>query len=240
MRDGSSAKFGALCGIGIPIADYSKVSSAVYKLKLSVLGKEYADNYELKGKKLLNPRTFRLREQNPMEKQKNIDFVKSLIQIFKRYKLPVFGCVSFDQTSADFKCSNTDVLDKTFKSICERINMYMKREHDKRKAIIVFDNRDHATDEKNATAMTKYLVRTVPGKTMSTSILEIPMFAISQAHNIGLQLADIVTTIIGLHASGTVEISDLYQPLHQQIYTWKDNYGKYMSTLRWIEPRKRQ
>lgn len=61
---------------------------------------------------------------------------------------------------------------------------------------------------------------------MRSSLLEIPLFAISQANNIGLQLADIVTTIVCLHTSKEPAISDLYQKLHRRIYSWKDNYGK--------------
>ena len=237
-KNGNEIPFGALCGVGIPIETYSKIANAVFCLKLDTMGKEYAESKEMKGKKLLNNRIFRLMEANPDTPQKNIRFVKDIIEILHRNKLPIFGCVCYDQQFRDFSCENDSLLDITFKSLCERINMYMKREHKDRKAIIVFDNRDVGTDERNARAVTNFLVRSSRGRAMRSSILEIPMFAISQANNVGLQLADLVTTIIGIYATGEPGISDIYNLLHRRFYTWQDNYGRPMSTLRWIDPQK--
>lgn len=49
-RGGEKHKFGAMCGVAIPIGDYTKIANTIYKLKLQHLGKDYADNSELKGK----------------------------------------------------------------------------------------------------------------------------------------------------------------------------------------------
>lgn len=236
--EGKEIPFGALCGVGIAIASYTKIANAIFKLKLETMGREYAEDKEIKGKKLLNNRTFRLLAEKPDTPQINIQFVKKIIAVLERNKLPVFGCVCYDQNFRAFTCENDTMLDNTFKSLCERINMYMKREHQDKKAIIIFDNRDTGTDERNARAVTNYLVRSQRGHSMRSSILEVPMFAISQANNIGLQLADLVTTIIGIYASGEPGISQIYNLLHRRFYTWKDNYGKPMSTLRWIDPQK--
>lgn len=235
---GEKIQFGALCGVGIPINVYSRVANAVFKLKLATMGKEYAEEKEIKGKKLLSPRTLKLRERMPDQPQKNIQFVCEILNILKRNKLPVFGCVCWDADMRQFACRDDKVLDLTFKAVCERINMYMKREMPQKKAIIVFDNRDMGTDERNARAVTSYMVRSGAGRGMRSSILEIPMFAISQAYNVGLQLADLVTTIVGIHAEGHDLAEDLYKQLHSQFYTWKDNYGNMMSSLRWIDPHK--
>ena len=237
-KKGGEVDFGALCGVGIPIEIYTKIATAVFKAKLNALGKDYAEKSELKGKKLLSPRTFRRLKQHPEEETKNLNFVETLVRILERNKLPVFGCVCFDQEAYKFTSDKDTALAGTFKSLCERINMYMKREHPNQKAIIVFDSRDEGTNERNARAVTNYLVRSKTGNNMRSSLLEIPLFAISQADNIGLQLADIVTTIIGLYAAGEPGIKELYAHLHRLFYTWKDNYGRAMSTLRWIDPQK--
>lgn len=237
-KNGNDIQFGALCGIGIPIQKYAKIANSIFKIKLNTMGREYAEEKELKGKRLLNNRIFRLMKDNPENNQINITFIKEIINVLHRNKLPIFGCVCYDQQHKGFKCENAELLDSTFKSLCERINMYMKREQMDKKAIIVFDNRDNGTDERNARAMTNFLVRSKSGYSMRSSILEVPMFAISQANNVGLQLADIVTTIIGIYASGEQGITEIYDMLHRQFYTWKDNYGKIMSTLRWIDPQK--
>lgn len=238
-KDGAPVDFGALCGIGIPIAAYSKIANAIFKLKFDYLGKEYAENEELKGKELLKPWALKQRDKYPDSPQKTIQLVASIIDTLIKYKLVAFGCVCFEQNDMKFACSNEKSLDLTFRYLCERINMYMKREHPGQKAIIVFDNRDSATDEKNARAITNYLVRSRQGKQMRSSVLEIPMFAISQAHNIGLQLADLVTTVTGIYAAGKFDISEIYNKLHRLFYNWKDNYGRSMSTLRWVDPNHR-
>lgn len=235
---GEEVDFGALCGVGIPLDAYSRIATAVYKLKLHHMGREYADNHEIKGKKLLANGILRHQNQNPNDCHKNIDFVAAVLNVIQTNKLPVFGCVCFDQRNCRFTSENATALANTFKSLCERINMYMKRECPTQRAVIVFDNRDSGINERNARAMTNYFVRSKSGNSMRSSILEVPLFAISQANNIGLELADLVTTIIGIHASGDVRIGELYEMLHRRFYTWKDNYGNPMSTLRWLDPQK--
>lgn len=237
-KKGEAVEFGALCGVGIPIQAYSRIATAVFKLKLQYFGREYAENHEMKGKKLLSNRTFRLKEENPNTPQNNLEFVSAVLDILQANKLPVLGCVCFDQKTCKFTSDNDTALANTFKSLCERINMYMKREHPEQKAVIVFDDRDSGTNARNSRAMTNYFVRSKNGNSMRSSILEVPLFAISQVNNIGLELADLVTTIIGVYACGEHGIAELYSKLHRRIYKWQDNYGRPMSTLRWIDPQK--
>lgn len=237
-RQGEMVDFGALCGVGIPIGDYARIANAVFKIKLECGGKEYAEQHEIKGKELISPRIFRLLESEPSKVQKKIDFVMRVLNILQTNKLTVFGCVCFDQRTYKFTSDSDTALANTFKSLSERINMFMKREHHDRKAVIVFDNRDSGTNERNARAMTNYFVRSRMGNTMRSSILEVPLFSISQANNIGLELADLVTTIIGLYAAGEPRVKEIYNILHKRIYTWKDNMGRKMSTLRWIDPQR--
>lgn len=232
-RDGEKHKFGAMCGVAIPIADYTKIANAVYNMKLQHLGKDYADNSELKGKDLLSKFAFKQHAMRP-EGSTNIKLVESILQFLKKSKITAFGCVCFDQSMQSFSCKDTRVLDATFKSLCERINIYMKREHYEKKAIIIIDNRDDGTNGRNAEAITNFLVKSAPGSQMRSSILEIPMFAISQAKNIGIQLADIVTTIIGLRVTEFPEIMPLYSQLEDCFYSWKDNAGRTHTTLRWM------
>ena len=232
-RGGEKHKFGAMCGVAIPIGDYTKIANAIYKLKLQHLGKDYADNSELKGKDLLSRYSFKQHEMRP-EGSTNIKLIESILKFLKKSKITVFGCVCFGQAMQSFSCKDTGVLDATFKSLCERINIYMKREHYGRKAIIIIDNRDDGTNGRNAAAITNFLVKSAPGSQMRSSILEIPMFAISQAKNIGIQIADIVTTIIGLRVAEFSPIMPLYSQLEDCFYSWKDNSGIIHNTLRWI------
>ena len=47
------------------------------------------------------------------------------------------------------------------------------------------------------------------------------MFAVSQGHNYGLQLADLVTTVIGLRFQGERRISPLFKLVQDMLYVQK-------------------
>ena len=51
-----------------------------------------------------------------------------------------------------------------------------------------------------------------------------------------MELADLVTTIIGLYAAGEPGVMDIYHTLHKRIYSWVDGKGRKFSTLRWLDP----
>jgi hypothetical protein len=109
-----------------------------------------------------------------------------------------------------FVCGDETDLDVTFRYLFERIDNYMKRDFPGRMAKLIFDNRDHKTHERNARAITNFFVRSTVGLGYD-SILRIPMFAVSQGHNCGVQLADLVTTVIALCFQGRREFRPLWK-----------------------------
>ena len=114
-------------------------------------------------------------------------------------------------------CDDEVNLDVTYRYLFERIDSYMKREFAGRVAKLVFDNRDHRTHEKNARAITNFFVRSPIGLGYD-SILRIPFFAVSQGHNYGLQLADLITTVIALFFQGRREFKPLWQIVKGMLY----------------------
>src|ERR1051326_5258397 len=118
---------GALCGIGIPERELSRVASDIYQLKLKHMGQEFARNHEIKGKDLFKNYVFRLTAQGIASK--NIALGDDLIEYIVGKRLPVFGCVCFEKHLQRFQVDDVAALDKTFRYIFERIDTFMKIYH---------------------------------------------------------------------------------------------------------------
>jgi len=103
----------------------------------------------------------------------------------------------------------------------------MKIEHPNQLAKLVFDDRDYGTIPPNSLAITNFFTLSPRGLAMN-SVLKTPFFAISQANNIGLQLADFVTTIIGLRFESCAHIQPYFDLLKPCIYAYMDGERRVM------------
>jgi hypothetical protein len=86
-----------------------------------------------------------------------------------------------------------------------------------RMAKLIFDNRDHQTHKANARAITNFFIRSTVGLGYD-NILRVPFFAVSEGHNYGVQLADLVTTTIALRFQGWREYDPLFRIVQQMLY----------------------
>lgn len=209
-----NVSLGALCGIGIPEKELSRVSDDIFKLKLKHMGSEFARDGEIKGKDLLKNYVFRLAEKG--HPSKNLALSQDLIAYIVSKGLPVFGCVCFQKEFQKFQVDDVTALHKTFRYLFERIDMYMKIHRPGDMANLVFDDRDFGINQKNSEAITNFFQRSAQGLSMD-SIVRTPFFAISQSHNVGLQLADFVTSVIGLRFSSNSNISSYFYSLKRAI-----------------------
>lgn len=213
---------GALCGVGIREHQLASVAQDVYLLKLKHMGADYARNHEIKGKDLLKNYVFRLAAQGVASK--NLALASDLIDYIVGKALPVFGCVCFEKGMQKFQVDDVSVLDHSFRFLFERIDVYMKRVHPKDMACLVFDDRDYGINQKNSEAITNFFQRSAWGLSMD-SVVRTPFFAISQSQNIGLQLADFVTTLIGLRFSSSKEVQPYFEKLKKAIPSWQSTRG---------------
>jgi len=115
--------------------------------------------------------------------------------------------------------------------IFERVDMFLKIHRPQETASLVFDDRDYGINRRNSEAITNFFQRSAYGLTMD-SIVKTPFFAISQANNIGLQLADLVTTIIGLRFSSHAGIEPYFTRLKLAIVGWRDSENRPINTLK--------
>jgi hypothetical protein len=222
---------GALCGLGIPEASLRQVACDVFQLKRKHLSEEVARDKELKGKVLLKRRAFDLRAETG--ESPYLALVSDLIRYIVRKKLPVFGTVCFEERNKEFKCTDVTALDRTFSHLFERIDMCMRIRNNDEMGILVFDDRDLGTNEKNSTAITNFFLRSAKGRKLDR-IVDTPLFGISQAQNVGLQLADLVTTILGMRFQEHPNGVEFYEQLEPAIFRWQEPVGKWHSGLRVI------
>jgi hypothetical protein len=225
---------GALCGIGIPETEFSRVADDVLKLKAKHLGLSFAKDGEIKGKELLKKYVFDLYAKHG--KSKNLALAKDLIDYVVFKKLPIFGCVCFEKGYQNFKVDDVASLDRSFKYLFERVDMYMKIHRKNEMASIVFDDRDYGINHKNSEAITNFFQRSGKGLAMD-SIVRTPFFAISQAQNVGLQLADFVTTVVGLRYAGNLNVKPYFSRLSYAIPWYEGMPGKRTSCLKIMKDR---
>lgn len=230
-RHAEPVPFGVLAGVALHEKGLTRVAQDVYRLKYKHLGAEFARDGEIHGKELTKRYAFKLEEKGISSK--NLNLARDLIRYIRQKQIPVFGCVCFQDDLQDFKCQNLTALDKTYRYLFERIDMFVKIEAPEEKAILVFDDRDHGTNANNATAITNFFLRSPDGLSMD-SIIDTPFFGISQAQNVGLQLADLVTTIIGQRFEGFEPIMPFWEDLRKSIYRWEQNPGDWNSGLKVI------
>ena len=122
-------------------------------------------------------------------------------------------------------------MDVSFKYLFERIDMFMKIKHPSQLAKLVFDDRDYGINQKNARAITNFFQRSSAGLSFN-SIIQTPFFAISQSQNVGLQLADFVTTVIGLRFSSHPDIAPFWNLLREAFYSYQLTNGRWVNSIK--------
>lgn len=225
----TGASLGALSGIAIPEHDLAHVTADVYQLKLKHFGSDFAKDGEIKGKEILKNWVFKLAAKG--QPSRNLAFATDLLEYLAGKRLWVFGCVCFEQGFQKFQCEDMTALDMTFRYLFERVDMFMKIKHQKNMAKLVFDDRDYSINQKNSEAITNFFQRSAAGLSLD-SIVKTPFFAISQSQNVGLQLADFVTTIIGLRFSGNPNGQVYFAALRKCIFTYENVEGMRISCLK--------
>lgn len=219
---------GALCGVAIPEKQLHRVADDVFRLKLKHFGNEFAREGEIKGKDLLKNYAFKL-EASGIE-SRNLALARDLLNYMQAKGLHVFGCVCFEKGMQKFQCEDMRALDRTFRYVFERLDMCIKIKFPDRMAKLVFDDRDYGINKKNSEAITNFFQRSALGLSLD-SIVKTPFFAISQSQNIGLQLADLVTTVIGLRFSSHPEITPYFEILKRCFFSYQER-GRWINSLR--------
>lgn len=221
--------FGVLAGVAIPEDTCHAFQRDFFEVRRPYYGKELGHDDEIKGKELLGSTTFKVREKGGISAQWSL--AEDLLGFARSRRVKVFGVVCFRTGLRSFICANDTSLDVTFRDLFERIDLYVKREFPGRIAKLIFDNRDHTTNERNARAITNFFVRSALGLGYD-SIRRVPLFAVSQGHNYRLQLADLVTAVIARYFQGNKrDVDPLWRTVRSMLYA-VDVGGQQQSSLK--------
>lgn len=211
----TGADFGVLSGIAIPEDTFHIFQRDIFDVRRPYHGVVLGENDELHGQLLLNKATLKKIKLTGSSDHWNL--VENILKKIRATKVKVFGVVCFRAGLQSFICNDETKLDIPYRYLFERIDYYVKREFPTRRAKLIFDNRDHRTNEKNAKSITNFFVKSAIG-TGYDSILRVPFFAVSQGHNYGLQVADLVTTVIAQFFQGNREYEPLWEIVKDMLY----------------------
>jgi hypothetical protein len=214
-NDRTGAQFAALCGIAVAEPVFPSFLDGVYRIRRPYHGSVLDAEDELKGKIILNRSVLDARDRDGASTKWSM--AEDLIHFAHRSRIKVFGVVTFDQASTTLVCDNPRALDQPFRKLFTRVDRYMKVEHPGVYVKVVFDSRQDTQNRKNSEAITNFLTRSTIGGTYD-SIVRVPFFGVSQAQNYGLQVADLVTTVIGLKFSGESRVDPLWHVIQRMLY----------------------
>lgn len=167
-RARSGHRLEALCGVAIDEEQFASISSDVYSMKRNSIGRQFADNRELKGTIIFKEKNFR--ERDRPEAGAMLAFALDLCRYLSQKSLRAFGIVRFG-TNLGFRCHDPQSLDGTHRALLERIEAFMQRERKGRRAKIVFDDVEHGFNAARAEAITNFFNRYVPGQAIQTIIV---------------------------------------------------------------------
>lgn len=210
--------YGVLWGVAIPEELHADVAQDLFNMKRNSFGDEFARNRELKGATLLKRKN--LGDNASTVGRASVEFVRDIMHYMVRKKLASVGVVCFDTQLRTFKCDDPDRLDVTYRALFERLDSYMTRVYPGKRAKLVFDDVDYATNANRARAITNFFNRSPVGRGYD-KIIRTPFFAVSQAENVGLQIADLATTVAAIRFGGERNAMSLWRLLSQTAYRYQ-------------------
>ena len=172
-----------LVSVCIDAGALRQLNTEIFRLKKRLLNREPFE-FELKGKKLITPGTFR----NRPEKR---ELVESLFELIRNLQIVVFAEIM--ERPSNVPAKSEQFLPMQFRHQLERVNRYMELNKPSELAAIMFDG-DGSQIGGLAVQISNWLYRSVTGRAME-HIAESPFFVDSRVTP-GIQLADMIASVV--------------------------------------------
>ncbi|MEI9920900.1 MAG: DUF3800 domain-containing protein [Bacteroidota bacterium] len=210
----------AQAGVAIQDSDLWKFIKDAQKIELNCFGRRYrVDGREIKAKKFLNRKTFRLAEQlGPIDlfqrsiwarealengedvtreqltalAQAKLFYVKQLLQLCHEYRCKVFACIVTDPKKIN---SDSQLLRRDYVYLFERFYYFLEDKFFESRGIVVFDELDKSTSHILLSQMDKYFKNTIKGRARSNLVIPEPFFVHSDLTT-GIQVVDLVAYVL--------------------------------------------
>ncbi|MCH8344308.1 MAG: DUF3800 domain-containing protein [Planctomycetes bacterium] len=207
-------RFGVLAGAAIPEELFPSIQQGLYQIRRPYDQMILKPEHGLKGHDLLTRTTYRRIERDGYSYHYNL--VQEVLEYAAKYRIKIFGVVCFRTEFHTFSCADEKLLDPTFRYLFERIDRYMKNEHPGKFAKLIFDDRGRQTNERNSRAITNFFARSHLGAGYD-SIVRVPFFAIGRGHHYGMQLADLITTVVAQRFAGEKAVQPLWRIVQRRM-----------------------
>lgn len=218
-QDHRESPYEVLAGIAVQDRDLWNLVKAVQDTELKCFGVRYsAGPRELKAKKILKRKVFRLADQmalftendrTPLAHaalvngasankaqltalaQAKLAYVSELFEICARYRVKIFASM----VKAGASDHPVDYLRKDYAFLFERFFYFLEDTDPNASGIIVFDELEKSRSHLLVNQMDRYFKRTQKGRTRAGQIVPEPFFVHSDLTT-GIQIADLVAYIL--------------------------------------------
>lgn len=236
-HDFRESPYEVIAGIAVEDKSIWNLIREIHLLEESIFGTRYSNGKrELKARKLLKRKTFRLASQLPtfvqedmrelakecLEKgatatkrqltalaQAKIRFVTELLQLAANFRCKAFASI----VTEDFNFSDTpEFLRKDYVYLFERYFYFLEDKVDAPSGLIVFDETEKTQSQLLIQQIENYFKKTFKGRIRSTLVIPEPLFVHSDLTT-GIQIADIIAYII----SWSCRFSGMDKPAREEL-----------------------
>jgi hypothetical protein len=219
-QDHHESPYEVLAGFSIQDKDLWKFIQDVHEIEISCFGRRYRlDGREIKAKKFLNRKTFRLAAQLPpidlfdrtelaksaLDNGSNItkdkltalaqaklSYTKQIFRLCQQYRCKIFASIVHDHTTIP---ADKTMLRKDYIYLFERFFYFLEDKPDEPRGIVVFDELDKSASHILLTQMDKYFKNTAKGRIRCSLIVPEPFFVHSDLTT-GIQIVDFIAYIL--------------------------------------------
>lgn len=209
-----------IAGVAIEEKNIWNLIREIHELEFATFGRRYsAGHREIKARKILKKKTFRLANQDadlspeeiPVYAKRCLDdgaragfkeltalgmakliFVEKLLELCSNYRCKIFASISSDGEIPD---NEPNFLRKDYVYLFERYYYFLEDKPEDPSGIIVFDELEKTKSHLLISQIENYFKKTIKGRTRSSLIIPEPFFVHSDLTT-GVQIADIIAYLI--------------------------------------------
>lgn len=236
-HDLKESPYEVIAGIAVEDKSIWNLIREIHLLEENIFGTRYSNGKrELKARKLLKKKTFRLASQLPefeLEEmrrfskeclenssvatkmhltalaQAKIKFVAELLQLAANFRCKAFASI----VNEDFNFADTpEFLRKDYVYLFERYFYFLEDKVEAPSGLIVFDETEKTQSQRLIQQIENYFKKTFKGRTRSTLVIPEPLFVHSDLTT-GVQIADIIAYVI----SWSCRLNGMDKPAREEL-----------------------
>lgn len=241
-NDLHDSPYEVIAGIAIEDKNIWNLIRDLHLLEENIFGRRYSQgNRELKARKILKSKTFRLAQQlppfDPVERrilaqacldhgesatkkqltalaQAKLAFAQELLQIVADFRCKTFASI----VSPGFNRSDTpEYLRKDFVYLFERYFYFLEDKPEEPSGIIVFDETEKTQSQRLIQQIENYFKKTNKGRARATLVIPEPLFVHSDLTT-GVQIADLIAYVV----SWSMRLNGMNKPIRSELLPYTE------------------